>query len=306
MRTYLFAAVAALCLPVSANSAELITYNSGYPEANEQARTKFYGAVGVAEPQYRLDFETGFTDEQNIAGMLLPGRLVIRGNNGNDQAIIQEGQGSISLSNPVGAFALSHTPAAFSGLVLDFSGSPMDYVAWQDIDTNSNNSILSLFFEDGSTQNFYPDGTLATQDSAEFLGFYRNDHPRIARIVFRLSGDAYGIDNLEYGRLPDPSGDFNGDSIVDGGDLAVWQEGYGLGGGGDLRSALLGDGDADGDADGADFLIWQRQVTAEPAVAAVIPEPRGLALAVGLIILLTAAAPVRWSLAPAVAPQKRD
>jgi hypothetical protein len=284
MTTKFIAAIAASSICLSASAANLITYNSGYPEANAEVRTKFFQAVGIHSPQYLVDFETGFGDQQNIAGMLLPGRLVIRGNNGNNQAIIEEGPASISLSNPVGKFAVSHTPSAFSGFVLDFTGNPVDYVAWQDIDTTSNNSLLSIFFEDGSTQNFHPDATLTTQDSAEFLGFYRNDHPRIAEIVFRLSGDTYGIDNIEYGRLPQPSADFNGDSLVDGGDLAVWQAGFGSGEAAvqrlDVgRDEVGGDADTDGDVDGSDFLVWQQQLDVGViSLGAAIPEPSALML----------------------------
>ncbi len=42
--------------------------------------------------------------------------------------------------------------------------------------------------------------------------------------------------------------DFNDDEIVNSLDLMIWQESYGLNGG--------GDGDGDGDTDGSDFLIW--------------------------------------------------
>jgi len=51
------------------------------------------------------------------------------------------------------------------------------------------------------------------------------------------------------------SADFNGDTIVDAADLAIWQDNYGSTSG---IVHSLGDADADGDVDGADFLSWQR------------------------------------------------
>jgi len=51
------------------------------------------------------------------------------------------------------------------------------------------------------------------------------------------------------------SADFNGDTIVDAADLAIWQDNYGSTSG---VVHSLGDADADGDVDGADFLSWQR------------------------------------------------
>jgi hypothetical protein len=181
-----------------------VTYNSGVPEQNATARQGWLSAIGISQPQYRVDFETGFHDRQNVSNVpgFFPGGLVVRDLSPANEAIIQQGPGSISLSNPVGQFALSHTPFSFGDLLLDFSASPVDYVAYQDIDTDSNNSIIHVTFLDGTTTNFFPDDTLAVGDSAEFLGFYRNDLPPITGVRLNLSGDAYGLDNLEYGVAP--------------------------------------------------------------------------------------------------------
>jgi hypothetical protein len=69
------------------------------------------------------------------------------------------------------------------------------------------------------------------------------------------------------------SGDFNGDSVVDGGDLLQWQGDFGV------------NNLSDGDSDGADFLAWQRQLgfgasaqssgsgLAATSLFAAVPEP---------------------------------
>jgi hypothetical protein len=67
-------------------------------------------------------------------------------------------------------------------------------------------------------------------------------------------------------------GDFDGDTIVDGDDLAIWKANFGTG-----TSVATGDADGDGDADGADFLIWQQNLSVAPVAA--VPEPAALALA---------------------------
>ncbi|MCC6491607.1 MAG: hypothetical protein IT424_01145 [Pirellulales bacterium] len=71
-----------------------------------------------------------------------------------------------------------------------------------------------------------------------------------------------------------PSGDFDLDGDVDGGDLAAWQEGFGLTSG---ATADQGDSDRDGDVDGGDFLTWQNQFTGPdaplPIVQRPVPEP---------------------------------
>ncbi len=62
-------------------------------------------------------------------------------------------------------------------------------------------------------------------------------------------------------------GDFNGDGFVDGTDLTQWQEDHGVND--------ESDADGDGDSDGRDFLIWQKNFTGSPSLAASVsvPEP---------------------------------
>jgi hypothetical protein len=72
-------------------------------------------------------------------------------------------------------------------------------------------------------------------------------------------------------------GDFNGDSVVNGDDLAVWRDSVG--------PNPAADADGDNDSDGADFLTWQRALgggAAAPATLAT-PEPSG-----ALLMLLAA------------------
>lgn len=75
-------------------------------------------------------------------------------------------------------------------------------------------------------------------------------------------------------------GDFTGNSVVDGADLAKWKEDYGTTAGSDAND--------DGVTDGADFLIWQRNYMPAadvPAVAAV-PEPASIVLLIGAAAVL--------------------
>jgi hypothetical protein len=82
---------------------------------------------------------------------------------------------------------------------------------------------------------------------------------------------------------PTVTGDFNGDGIVDGGDLSAWQSAYG--------QSPLADSDGDGDSDGNDFLAWQQNVGASlPQPTAAVPEPATLA---GLTLALGASALAR-------------
>jgi T5SS/PEP-CTERM-associated repeat protein len=80
--------------------------------------------------------------------------------------------------------------------------------------------------------------------------------------------------------------DFNDDGHIDEEDLAQWR--------GDFGVNELSDADGDEDSDGTDFLLWQQQLRLPPveaavaAVAAAVPEPGSILLAVLAIAALGA------------------
>lgn len=70
-------------------------------------------------------------------------------------------------------------------------------------------------------------------------------------------------------------GDFNGDSVVDAADLAIWRDALGR--------TNAGDANGDGVTDGADMLVWQKNVglTGAAPAAHAVPEPAAGLLALG-------------------------
>jgi len=176
-------------------------FNSENPSQNAATRSAWLTAIGIASPEYVVDFESGFTNGQNISGVtgLFPAGLVITDTSPSHQAIVRSGNGSFGGSNPVGTFALWHNESAY--LALDFSATPVDYVAFQDIDQAGTNGIVT--FVGGGTANFSFETTAVSGDSAEFYGIFRNDMPRIASVLLDASGDSsWGIDMIEYGVVP--------------------------------------------------------------------------------------------------------
>jgi T5SS/PEP-CTERM-associated repeat protein len=87
------------------------------------------------------------------------------------------------------------------------------------------------------------------------------------------------------GLAPTPIGaDFNGDGIVNGADLLIWQDNYGRTSPPDLSA--FGDADGDGDVDGRDFLIIQSRWGMPGALVAdlvSVPEPSSMVLLLSLV-----------------------
>jgi hypothetical protein len=86
------------------------------------------------------------------------------------------------------------------------------------------------------------------------------------RLEVLLPGsDVPFVGQVQYGAFTSVSppsvalvpGDYNHSGVVDGLDLDVWQEQFGL-----IGPLVSADGDQDDDADGHDFLIWQRNLAA--------------------------------------------
>ena len=87
-------------------------------------------------------------------------------------------------------------------------------------------------------------------DFASFAGQF--DSIELPALATGLAWDTTAISiNGVVSVVATAPGDFNGDGVVDGADLAKWQADYGSNG--------ESDADGDGDTDGADFLEWQRQ-----------------------------------------------
>ncbi len=80
--------------------------------------------------------------------------------------------------------------------------------------------------------------------------------------------------------------DFNFSRIVDGTDLATWQNGYGITSG---ATRSQGDANGDGRVDGRDFLLWQQQYSAAAPAFISVPEPTCLAV----FFLVCAVLPLR-------------
>lgn len=184
--------------------ATIVTVNSSVPGENDAALAEWLTAIGITEGQieHLVDFETGFSDGQNISGVegLFPDGLVITDTgSGTPSATVQSS--GFGGSNPIGSLALRHDEAAF--LELDFSASPVDYVSFFDIDQAGTDGFVDLVGGEAVAIGF--ETTASGGNSAEFFGIFRGDGPRIVGVRLDASGDAsWGVDNIRYGVVPEP------------------------------------------------------------------------------------------------------
>ena len=197
------AAFAATLLAANvAQAAPLSFFNAPDFASATTFRATWLASSGIATPQFLVDFETGYTHNQNVHNTVFAGGMVMRDISSANSLLITNVPGSIGGSNPVGSFAVRHNEQPF--LELDFSASTVDYFGARDIDQFG--SSVQVLLEDGTVQNFTLETTGVSTDSAEFFGFHTNGGPRIQRIRIDAAGDGtWGIDNLEYGRVPEPA-----------------------------------------------------------------------------------------------------
>ena len=200
----LLAASATLCLATAAHGGG-VTFNAATPGDNDAARADLLAAVGVTTPEFLVDFESGFTEGQNVHGEtgLFPGGLVFNDTGaGTPEAIITGLPSNLGGSNPVGSFSVSHDEGRF--LEVNFTaGKAASYVGFLGIDHTAGEVVVT--YEGGATESFSIDATGAGGDSAEFFGIWQNDMPAIRIVSVDIGGDgAWGLDNIEWGLVPEP------------------------------------------------------------------------------------------------------
>ncbi len=73
--------------------------------------------------------------------------------------------------------------------------------------------------------------------------------------------DAIGNDRIAalQGVINPPDADFDGNEIVDGADLEIWENNYGM-----LADGSTGDANSNGEAEGEDYLLWQQTFGGPP------------------------------------------
>jgi hypothetical protein len=155
-----------------------------------------------------------------------------------------------------------------------------DWYSLDDQDPSESVGMPGLGWEEGSNNSanvlsearLQGESTFATGSIMRLGAAFTPGGAQDVQFLYAAEDMSLRLGSVRYSSSADIPGDFDGNRAVNGQDLAVWRNDFGIND--------LSDGDNDGDSDGHDFLIWQQNlgIVQVAAAAAVVPEPSGLAM----------------------------
>lgn len=151
----------------------------------------FLAALGEA-PDVSIDFESGFADNQDVDGTTISGMTITAA--AGEFARIEQGNGSIGGSNPIGSFALELGDNSGTSVTFSFANA-ISYFGFYYIDAGS-----------PTVNGFDFSSTSATGNTATFGGLTFDLSENVTEVVFSsVSGDGtWGLDDIVFGATPAP------------------------------------------------------------------------------------------------------
>lgn len=183
---------------LAAPASSYTVYSSDYSNMGS-TRSAWLDSLGISHPDTTIDFETDFSDGQNILGAALPGGLVINSDAG--YAFVTDNPGDLGSSLPIGTYALAVDEG--DNYTFDFS-SPIAYFGFYMMDNAPTD--LEIHYADGSpfATTSIPHGGGGGHQGAFFALTF--DLLVSSLYIPNVEGGdgEVGIDNIEFGATPVP------------------------------------------------------------------------------------------------------
>lgn len=194
-----------LILFIGMPASAFTTYTSRYADM-DATRQSWLNDLGISSPDETINFESGFTDLQNILGTTLSGGLTITSSTGG-YAFVTDSSSDLGGSYPLGTFALAVDEG--DSYAFDFSSS-ISYFGFYMMDNGSTN--LTTNYTDGSSENTTINGSGSSGYNGTFLAL-TFDKPVSSLYIPSVNGGdgEVGIDNIEFGStvptapIPEPA-----------------------------------------------------------------------------------------------------
>lgn len=199
MKKFILTMVICIFTFFSANSAQAILVYSGAGTDADTARAEWLAAIGITEADTRIDFESGFTQGQNLNYAPLDGGLTISSTNG--YAYVTNDYQDLGGSYPVGTNAL----ALDEGYDYSFHLIPaVNYFGFYTMDNYDFNIHISYL---GSVSEYInvAEGGSGGIGNGTFHGMIF-DKPMwmLDTAVIGIGDGEWGIDNIEFGTASSP------------------------------------------------------------------------------------------------------
>lgn len=254
MQSRLFRAGLVLCIAAPSCTAAIVTRNAAAPADVAATRALWLADCGAAAPSFLVDFESGFSNGQNISAVagLFPGGMVITDSSNAHNAIIRS-VGGVGGSSPNGNFGVTQNEQPY--LELSWPEPGVDGIGFADIDHTG--TTINVDFSGGGSSQFSIETTGSGGRIGEFVGIWRNDMPRIVRLRMDSSGDGiWGVDDIQWITSASCPGDLNGDGLVDDSDFVIFVAAYNILDCADpsMPAGCPADLNSDGFVDDSDFV----------------------------------------------------
>ncbi|MCK4999518.1 MAG: PEP-CTERM sorting domain-containing protein [Anaerohalosphaera sp.] len=179
-------------------NAGVTVYTGSYSEMGV-VRSQWLLDIGIAAPDTTLDFESGFSQDQNILNVGLAGGLTVSSTSG--YAYVTNSSSDTGGSLPIGTYGVAIDEG--DNYTFSFS-SQITYFAFYMYDQGTTG--MNINYADGTSETVTIPPSGASGLNGKFMGLVSDKNIASLYIPRVNGGDGeVGMDNLEFGYVPEPA-----------------------------------------------------------------------------------------------------